>query len=482
MSTHHISKSTIQVPVITSFSPNLGPVGTLVTIVGADLQNASELSIGGSAAIIVSNTSVQIVGMVMPGAGNSPISLKAGGTTATSSGSFETIGVPAPSIQQGPKLVGTGTSGDSNQGIVAVSADGNTAAVGGSNDNFGMGSLWIFTRTAGVWSQQGSKLEGSDGIGAPGLGGSVAISADGNTVIAGGSGDNSLVGAAWIFTRTNGVWSQQGSKLVGSGYATYSQQGSAVAISADGNTVALGGSGDNYATGATWVFTRSGNVWTQQGGKLVGTGFDGKACQGVSLAMSADGKTMIVGSGIVAAAANAPIWVFTNAAGGWQQQGNYLTGSGAVNNPYGQNTSVAVSADGNTFVLGENQDNGQVGAAWIFARSGGVWSQQGNKLVASSAVGNAAQGVSVSISADGNTALVGGNTDNGNAGAVWVYRRTAGSWAQSGTKLVGTGASGNAFQGNSVALSADGCTALSGGFGDNGLIGATWVFVAPTIA
>jgi hypothetical protein len=481
MSTHHISKSEIQVPVITSFSPNLGPVGTLITIVGTDLQNTSELSIGGTAAIIVSNTSTQIVGMVMPGADTSPISLKAGGTTATSSGSFEPIGVPAPSIQQGPKLVGTGTSGNSNQGIVAVSADGNTAAVGGSNDNFGVGSVWIFTRSAGVWSQQGSKLEGSDCITASGLGTSVAISADGNTVIAGGPGDNSLVGAAWIFTRANGVWSQQGSKLVGSAYVGGSMQGSAVAISADGNTAVVGGNGDNNAVGATWVFTRSGSAWTQQGGKLVGTGFSGNANQGLSLAMSADGKTIIVGSGIVAAAANAPIWVFINA-GGWQQQGNYLTGSGSINNSNGQNTSVAASADGNTFVLGENQDNGQAGAAWIFTRTGAVWSQQGNKLIGTGAVGNSAQGVSVSISADGNTAVVGGNTDNGNAGAIWVYRRAAGSWTQSGNKLVGTGASGNAFQGNSVALSADGCTALSGGFGDSGLVGASWVFVSPSIA
>ena len=481
MHVHQTSPNMDLKSAITFFSPALGPVGTLVTITGTSLENASQLFIGGVAAIIISNTGLQIVGMVMPGAGKAPISVKVGTATITSSGSFETINVLPPSIQQGLKLVGTGSSGNSNQGIVAVSADGNTAVIGGSNDNFGTGSIWIFTRSAGLWSQQGGKLGGSDCIGATGLGGSVAISADGNTVIAGGSGDNNLLGAAWVFVRTNGVWSQQGSKLVGSGHITYSQQGSAVAISADGNTAAIGGNGDNYATGAVWVFARSGGAWTQQGSKLVGTGFSGSANQGLSLAMSADGKTIIIGSGIVAAAANAPIWVFTNT-GTWQQQGNYLTGSGSVNNPNGQNTSVAASADGNTFILGENQDNGQAGAAWIFTRTGGVWSQQGNKLVGAGAVGNSAQGVSVSISADGNTAVVGGNTDNNNAGAMWVYRRTAGSWAQSGSKLVGTGASGSAYQGNSVALSGDGCTALSGGFGDSGLLGATWVFVSKTVA
>jgi hypothetical protein len=48
------------------------------------------------------------------------------------------------------------------------------------------------------------------------------------------------------------------------------------------------------------------------------------------------------------------------------------------------------------------------------------FSQQGPKLVGTGAVGNANQGVSVSLSADGNTAIVGGNADNSNAGAAWV--------------------------------------------------------------
>jgi hypothetical protein len=147
-----------------------------------------------------------------------------------------------------------------------------------------------------------------------------------------------------------------------------------------------------------------------------------------------------------------------------------------------QNTSVSVSADGNTFVLGKNGDSKQIGAAWIFARTAGTWAQQGSKLLASDAVNPAEQGVSVSISADGMTAVVGGNTDNGNVGAMWVYTNGSGGWAQAGSKLVGTGAAGNAFQGNAAAISADGYTALSGGFGDNNLVGATWVFVVGTPA
>ena len=61
------------------------------------------------------------------------------------------------------------------------------------------------------------------------------------------------------------------------------------------------------------------------------------------------------------------------------------------------------------------------GAAWVFTRSGGVWTQQGSKLVGTGAVGTAEQGCSVALSADGNTAIVGGPGDNSGAGAAWVF-------------------------------------------------------------
>ena len=87
------------------------------------------------------------------------------------------------------------------------------------------------------FSQQGSKLFGSGGIGLPNQGKSVSISADGNTAVVGGVTDNGGVGAAWIFVRSGGVWTQLGPKLVGTGSVGNSAQGGAVCISADGNTV-----------------------------------------------------------------------------------------------------------------------------------------------------------------------------------------------------------------------------------------------------
>ncbi|MBZ5589738.1 MAG: hypothetical protein LAO05_14365 [Acidobacteriia bacterium] len=389
-------------------------------------------------------------------------------------------------IQQGSKLVGSDASGAAQLGTsVAISWDGSTAIVGGPRDS-ATGAAWVFTRSAGVWSQQGSKLVGTGAVGVASQGHSVAISADGNTVIVGGPDDNDSgfdgVGAAWVYTRDGGVWSQQGSKLVGTNAVGYPEQGISVGISADGNTAIVGGPWDNSATGAAWVFTRSGGAWSQQGSKLVGTGAVGMALQGQSVSISADGNTAIVGGSDDNSAAGAA-WVFTRSGGVWSQQGSKLVGTGAVGASQ-QGRSVAISADGETAVVGGLEDNSLVGAAWVFMRSGGVWSQQGSKLVGTGAAGHAYQGASVGISADGNSVIVGGWHDDTVVGAAWVFTRSGGVWSQQGSKLVGTGAVNYAYQGASVAISAHGETAIVGGpndnynFETNSSVGAAWVFSA----
>jgi hypothetical protein len=132
------------------------------------------------------------------------------------------------------------------------------------------GAAWVWTRSGGVWTQQGAKLVGSGAVGDAFQGTSVSLSADGNTAIVGGNVDSIFNGAAWVFTRdNNGLWTQQGNKLVGTLNNGAAEQGISVAISDDGNTAMVGGWQDDHSKGAAWVFTRSGGVWTQQGAKLV---------------------------------------------------------------------------------------------------------------------------------------------------------------------------------------------------------------------
>jgi hypothetical protein len=427
-------------------------------------------------------------GAVGPAEQGYSVALSGDGSTALIGGPFDDSNIGAAWVftrsgstwsQQGSKLVGTDAVGPAEQGYsVALSGDGNAALIGGLLDDNQSGAAWVFTRSGSTWSQQGSKLVGTGAVGAAKQGASVALSGDGNTALIGGYNDNSGTGAAWVFTRSGSTWSQQGSKLVGTGAAGPAKQGAGVALSGDGNTVLIGGPGDNYpAGGAAWVFTRSGSTWSQQGAKLVGTGVYAPAGQGASVALSGDGSTALIGGptdnggfGVGVGAA----WVFARSGSTWSQQGAKLVGTGAVRNAALQGYSVALSSDGNTALIGGEGDDHFAGAAWVFTRSGSTWSQQGAKLVGTGAVGNAGQGASVALSGDGNTALIGGPADNQYLGSAWVFTRSGSTWSQQGAKLVGTGGAGE--QGHSVALSGDGNTALIGGPTDNNEAGAAWVF------
>jgi hypothetical protein len=471
-------------PTISSFTPSSGAVGTLVTISGTNLSSPTAITIGGVSAIAVSNTGTSLVAMVMPGATTGAVSVTTAGGTVTGGSNFTVTASQIPNAQQGNKLVGTDGSSNALQGFsVAISADGNTAIVGGAQDNNPQGAAWVYTRSAGIWTQQGNKLVGTGGSTDANQGNSVALSADGNTAIVGGYDDNSYQGAVWIFTRSGSTWTQQGNKLVGTGNTGAANQGKSVSLSADGNTAIVGGFGDNSAIGASWIFTRSGSTWTQQGSKLVGNDATGAAEQGISVSLSADGNTAIVG-GDNDNSNQGAVWVYTRSGSTWTQQGSKLVGTGNTGAAK-HGMSVSVSADGNTAIVGGYQDNSAVGAAWVYTRSGNTWTQQGSKLVGSGTIGNAFQGYSVSISADGNTAIVGGQADNSSQGAVWLYTRSGNSWTQQGSKLVGTGNTGVAQQGVSVSISADANTSIVGGQNDDGGKGAAWVYTVtppPTIS
>jgi hypothetical protein len=459
-----------------SISPTNGAIGTLISLSGMDFSTVQTLTVGGVSAILLSQSSTSLVGFVMPGSTSGDVSVTTStGQISTSLSTFTVTAAGVPNNQQGSKLVGSGTVGNTNQGYaVSISADGNTALVGGTNDSTNTGAAWVFTRSGGVWTQQGSKLVGTGAVGAAQQGASVALSADGNTALFSGYKDNTNTGAVWVFTRTGGVWTQQGSKLVGSGAVGAAQQGWNVALSADGNTAVIGGWQDNTNTGAVWVFTRSGGVWTQQGSKLTGSGAVGAARQGYFTAISADGNTLAEGAygdnGNTGA-----VWIFTRSGSTWTQQGSKLVGTGAVGAAE-QGTSVAISADGNTVLSGGYSDNSGVGAMWVFTRNGTTWTQQGAKLVGTGNIGTSYQGNIVALSADGGTAISGGFGDDSSTGAAWIFTRSNNTWTQAGSKVVGTGTVGAAAQAICVALSADGSTLLSGGNGDNSGMGATWVF------
>jgi hypothetical protein len=187
---------------------------------------------------------------------------------------------------------------------------------------------------------------------------------------------------------------------------------------------------------------------------------------GSSVAISGD--TLVVGArygdGIVNYSGSAYFYRFDGIV--WQET-KLLASDGASVDWFG--VSVSISSDGTTALVGasENDDNGSnSGSAYIYELVKGVW--QETKLLASDGASDDYFGKSVSLSGDGTTALVGAafDEDNGaSSGSVYIYSLIGGVWQE--TKLLASdGSSGDNF-GISVSLSTDGTAAIVGAWGDN---------------
>jgi hypothetical protein len=220
--------------------------------------------------------------------------------------------------------------------------------------------------------------------------------------------------------------SQNSTKLVPPGVTGAAAFGWDVAVSADGTTALVGGPSD-VPGGAAWIFVRSGGTWTEQA-KLT-QGGAGNRSSGLAVALSADGNTAAIGcvSGGVGA-----VCVYTRTGTTWSAQGSALIPWNAHG---GFGFAVALSSDGNTLLASDPSDYSYTGGAWVFSRSGGTWTQEGPKLVASDEPGFDSFGWSVALSADGSTALIGGLGDNSNQGAVWMFAPSGGVWTQQGSRV-----------------------------------------------
>lgn len=391
-------------------------------------------------------------------------------------------------MPRGRKLVGVGEVGRAGFGYaVALSSDGKTALIGGSEDRHSRGAVWVFTRVGASWRQQGGKLTARGEVGPANFGWDVALSADGKTALISGLGDRNGVGAAWVFVRRDGRWQQQGKLTAGDELGT-AEFGYSVALSADGNTALVGGPDDhrikglvgNQGYGAAWVFTRRGSSWTQQALKLTARGDTPTGLFGFAVALSADANTAVIGAPNVNHDRGVA-WVFSRRGSGWSQRGGRLVGTGEVGRIGEFGAAVALSAHGNLALIGGPGDKNNAGAVWTFTRRRSTWIQQGKKLTAGGEIGSAGYGISIAVSPNGRTALIGGFLDNNHRGAAWRYTRNGPGWSQTGSKLTARDAIGtDVLFGTAVALSSDGQTALIGGSHDDHKRGAVWIFDPPS--
>ncbi len=362
---------------------------------------------------------------------------------------------------------------------VALSADGDTALIGGK---YADGAAWVFTRSGNTWTQQGPPLtvteensnECTGEAGECQFGRSVALSADGNTALVGGQADNGNRGAVWVFTRSGATWAQTAKLTGGSEEIAEGRFGRSLALSGNGTTALIGAPKNHTNRGAAWVFTDSEGVWSQQGPALLGGEEEvGPAHFGSSVALSESGSTALVGARMDNGGSGA-VWAFTRAGETWSRQGPKLTG--AEESGEGRfGSSIALSAFGNTALIGGRDDDGGAGAAWVFTRSGATWAQQGAKLTGGEESGEGEFGASLALSANGAVALIGAPLDS-KIGAAWVFTRSGEAWSQTGGKLPSPEPSAPQRFGTGVALSAEGAIALIGGPAHRHDEGAAWAF------
>ena len=376
-----------------------------------------------------------------------------------------------PQIQ---KLLASDLANGDNFGwSVALSSDGTTALIGAIDEDSGNtdnGAAYVFTRSAGTWTEQ-AKLLASDRASSDFFGSSVALSSDGNTALIGAEGKDIFTdkdfGAAYVFTRTAGTWTQQ-QKLVVLDNNTDEFFGNSVALSSDGNTALIAAEGDDTSRGAAYIFTRSGGTWTEQQ-RLTAIGRANSDFFGWSVALSSDGLTALIGAigeDTSPNTNNGAAYVFTLTGGVWTQQQELLASDRSSFDNFG--ISVALSADGLTAIIGASGEttsptSGQ-GAAYVFTRSAGTWTEQA-KLLASDRATDDDFGHSVAISADGNTVIIGAyiedTSPNTNNGAAYIFTRSGSTWTQKAKLIASERANSDQF-GRSVSLSSDGLTAIVG--------------------
>jgi uncharacterized repeat protein (TIGR01451 family) len=274
---------------------------------------------------------------------------------------------------------------------------------GASGTNVAYVLVWDGT----TWVEQ-AKLTPSDSVWDDGFGSSIGISGD--TVVVGSprndhTGRNDP-GAAFVFTRSGGVWTQE-AKLITSGPNHYDYFGWSVAI--DGDTIVIGAIDRDFApnsdAGGAYIFTRSGSIWTEQA-LLIPSDPTTMGYFGWSSLIRGD--TIMIG----APGATGGVYVFQGSGASWSQQVK-LTEQFPQ---YGGGFGSTLDIDGTTLAIGAPSEN----AAYIFTGSGASWTQEAKlrpQDTSHGAVGSA-------IALDGDLLVSGGSS------IAFLFIRDGTTWSE----------------------------------------------------
>ncbi|MBS0196469.1 MAG: hypothetical protein JSR77_06905 [Planctomycetes bacterium] len=285
----------------------------------------------------------------------------------------------------------------------AVAIDGDYAAVGSPNDGYSgfnaLGSVYIFHRINGVWTQEFNILAPASGLRGNfnRFGNSVKLS--GNTIAIAAQYEDSSRGAAYVFVRSGTSWTLQ-QRFQPAGMPGSAFFGSEVGL--DGDTLVVGAQGDNtgngFATGSAYVFGRSGTVWSQQA-KLVGTSTTSSDQFGRFVGVGGD--RCVICSPLETASGVS--YVYRKVGASWVQEQRLLPAVPASTSYYGM--SLAISHDATRMIVGFDHAGPAIdGSVDVLTRSGNTWTRL--TTLRSSDASNA-HNFAISAALDADTVIVG---------------------------------------------------------------------------
>lgn len=388
-------------------------------------------------------------------------------------------------VQRGADIDGTAGS-DSLGFSVALSDDGNTVAIGAPQSGSRLkGYVRVYDWISSSWVKRGADINGS--VNEDQFGRSVAMSADGNTVAIGAPQEavgtltsGTPRGYVRVYDWNGTTWVQRGADMAGED--AYSASGFAVDLSADGTIVAIGAIlNPNYGeVGQVRVYAWNGTAWVQRG-----TDIDGAATpeqSGWSVALSADGNTVAIGApnSNLSGLKFGKVRIYDWNTSAWVKRGADIVGETAGDY---SGRAVALSANGNTVAIGAQSNSGGGTSAghvrvydWDGTATPAAWVQRGADIDGE-APGDRS-GFSVALSKLGDTVIIGATCNDGTTGIntdcrghVRVYRWQAAAAAptvasifpSSGTTAGGTAVTitGTGFSaGATVTIGGQACTTV----------------------
>lgn len=320
---------------------------------------------------------------------------------------------------------------------LSLSSDGTVLAVGAPNAGNGeivtttSGNFTfsdIVTNTTGLvriyendgdnnWLQIGEDITGENE--GEFFGWSVSISGDGNTIASGAYGINNETGTARVYTKNDDdTWSKTGDL---SGTDEKERTGFSLSLSKDGTTLALGSDRHDLDKGTTKIYQVDiSNSWTQ-----IGNDIDGETegeNSGFSVSLSEDGNTVAIGA-YNYNNSQGTVRVYKNVNDNWVKTAQ-IDGQEDTEDEFG--SYVNITPDAQTLAIGAKAYDFSNGVARIYSQnSDATWIQKGDDILSGApGFSFAFFSTSISLSADGNTAVIGSYAINGNDGKAQVFNYT----------------------------------------------------------